>query len=175
MARIIAEAIDRLDQHHKAHLREISDRTLRYVEDLDAIRERAAVMQDEVANRVAESMNKNMYVLAIVATIMLAPDFLTGLLGINVDSLPGSKDTPWGIRCGDGVSRAFSLSCRSSSCAGANGSEQLPPRTRARGGKRLQDGAVRHETQLTRVDGRKTARPPGLIRAVQRASCSKTN
>ncbi len=95
LSRILGEPIDWLDERHKAHLREISDRTMRFIEDLDAIRERAAVMQDEVANRAAESMNKNMYMLAIVATIMLPLGFFTGLLGINVDGLPGSKDTPW--------------------------------------------------------------------------------
>ncbi|MCB2029469.1 MAG: zinc transporter ZntB, partial [Rhodoferax sp.] len=95
MARILGESVAWLDQHHKAQLREISDRTMRYVEDLDAIRERAAVIQDEVANRVAESMNRNMYMLAIVATVMLPLGFFTGLLGINVDGMPGAHDTPW--------------------------------------------------------------------------------
>ncbi|MCZ4312175.1 zinc transporter ZntB [Comamonadaceae bacterium G21597-S1] len=95
MARILGETVAWLDPHHKAQLREISDRTMRYVEDLDAIRERAAVIQDEVANRVAESMNRNMYMLAIVATVMLPLGFFTGLLGINVDGMPGAHDTPW--------------------------------------------------------------------------------
>lgn len=95
MSRILGEPIDWLRERQVAQLREISDRTMRYVEDLDAIRERAAVIQDEVENRVSESMNKNMYILAIVATIMLPLGFLTGLLGINVDGLPGSHDSPW--------------------------------------------------------------------------------
>ena len=100
MSRILGEPIEWLDARHKARLREISDRTMRYVEDMDAIRERAAVIQDEVANRVSESINKNMYMLAIVATILLPLGFVTGLLGINVDGLPGSKDAPfafWGV------------------------------------------------------------------------------
>jgi len=84
-----------LDVGQKSRLREISDRIVRYVEDLDAIRERAAIIQDEVANRVSEQINTNMYRLAIVATVMLPLGLLTGLLGINVDGMPGSKDTPW--------------------------------------------------------------------------------
>ncbi|MEQ8194431.1 MAG: zinc transporter ZntB [Rhodospirillales bacterium] len=95
MSRIQGEPISWLDPRQKARLREISDRILRYIEDLDAIRERAAVIQDEVANRVAEEMNKNMYMLAIVATVLLPLGFVTGLLGINVDGMPGSKETPW--------------------------------------------------------------------------------
>jgi zinc transporter len=95
MSRILGEPVAWLDARHKARLREISDRVLRYVEDLDAIRERAAVIQDEVANRVSESMNKNMYMLAIVATIMLPLGLITGLLGVNVDGLPFAQDAPW--------------------------------------------------------------------------------
>jgi len=95
MSRILGEPIDWLDARHKSRLREISDRVLRYVEDLDAIRERAAVIQDEIANRVSEEMNRNMYLLAIVATILLPLSFITGLLGVNVDGIPGAQNTPW--------------------------------------------------------------------------------
>jgi zinc transporter len=95
MSRIQAEPIEWIDARQKARLREISDRTIRYVEDLDSIRERAAVIQDEVANRISELINRNMYMLAIVATILLPLGFVTGLLGINVDGLPGAKDAPW--------------------------------------------------------------------------------
>lgn len=95
MSCIQAEPIEWIDARQKARLREISDRTIRYVEDLDSIRERAAVIQDEVANRISELINRNMYMLAIVATILLPLGFVTGLLGVNVDGLPGAKDAPW--------------------------------------------------------------------------------
>jgi len=95
MSRILGEPVPWLDARHKARLRETSDRVLRYVEDLDAIRERAAVIQDEVANRVSESINRNMYMLAIVATIMLPLGLITGLLGVNVDGLPFAQNAPW--------------------------------------------------------------------------------
>lgn len=95
LSRVHGEPLEWLDTRQRARLREISDRIVRYVEDLDAIRERAAVIQDEVANRVAEQINTNMYRLAIVATVMLPLGLLTGLLGINVDGMPGSKDAPW--------------------------------------------------------------------------------
>ena len=95
MARILGEPVDWLDARHKAQFRETSDRLMRYVEDLDALRERAAVIQDEVANRISESMNKNTYILSIVATVVLPLGFITGLLGMNVDGLPYTKDAPW--------------------------------------------------------------------------------
>ena len=79
---------------HRIRIREVSDRITRYVEDLDATRERAAVTQEELAGRLAEQMNQTMYRLAIVATVFLPLGLLTGLLGINVGGIPGS-DYPW--------------------------------------------------------------------------------
>jgi zinc transporter len=72
-------------------LRETADRTTRYVEDLDAIRDRATVTQEELNARLAEQMNKTMYILSIVAGIFLPLGLLTGLLGINVGGIPGTE------------------------------------------------------------------------------------
>jgi len=70
-------------------LRESEDRLLRYVEELDAARDRAVVIRDEIANRLSEDMNRTMYALSVVAGIFLPLGLLTGLLGINVGGMPG--------------------------------------------------------------------------------------
>ncbi|MBO6827492.1 MAG: zinc transporter ZntB [Sneathiella sp.] len=82
-----------LEGIHKRRLQEVLDRITRYVEDLDAIRERAQIVKDELANSLADRMNKNMYVLSLVAAIFLPLGFLTGLLGINVGGMPGTEST----------------------------------------------------------------------------------
>ncbi len=92
MSRLPTEQIGWLEARHKAHLREIADRTLRYVEDLDAARERAAVTQDELNNRLADQMNRTMYLLTIVAAVLLPPSLITGLFGINVGGMPGVEN-----------------------------------------------------------------------------------
>jgi zinc transporter len=94
MGRLYNENVGWLDEMQRMRLREISDRTTRYVEDLDAIRDRAAVTQEELNNRLAEQMNKTMYVLSLVAGIFLPLGLLTGLLGINVGGIPGT-DNKW--------------------------------------------------------------------------------
>lgn len=66
--------------------------TLRYVEDLDAIRERAQIVKDELANMISDRLNKNTYVLSVIAAIFLPLGFLTGLLGINIGGIPGSNN-----------------------------------------------------------------------------------
>ena len=100
MTRLYSEKVDWLDDMERMRLREIADRTMRYVEDLDAIRDRASVSQEELNNRLTEQMNKTMYILSIVAGIFLPLGLLTGLLGINVGGIPGTEN-PWafGIFC----------------------------------------------------------------------------
>ncbi|MCB9989592.1 MAG: zinc transporter ZntB [Rhodospirillales bacterium] len=83
-----------LNQGHKRHLQESLDRIIRYIEDLDAIRERAQIVKDELANALSDRLNRNMYVLSVVAAIFLPLGFLTGLLGINVGGIPGA-DNPY--------------------------------------------------------------------------------
>ncbi|MFC4271976.1 zinc transporter ZntB [Sneathiella chungangensis] len=81
-----------LDPGQKRHLQENYDHSMRYVEDLDAIRERAQIVKDELANIIADRLNRNLYVLSVIAAIFLPLGFLTGLLGINVGGIPGSED-----------------------------------------------------------------------------------
>jgi zinc transporter len=89
MSRLHMEPVDWLQDLDRAYLRESADRTLRFVEDLDSIRERAAIAQDELNNRVNDQMNRTMYLLTVVATLLLPASLLTGLLGINVGGIPG--------------------------------------------------------------------------------------
>ena len=82
-----------LEQIHKRRLQESLDRVIRYVEDLDTIRERAQIVKDELSNALADRMNKNMYVLSVIAAIFLPLGFFTGLMGINIGGMPGVDDT----------------------------------------------------------------------------------
>ncbi len=94
LARLPLEQVGWLDDVHRAYLRETADRTLRYVEDLDAARERAAVTQDELNSHLSDQMNKTMYLLTVVAAVLLPPSLVTGLLGVNVGGMPGVEN-PW--------------------------------------------------------------------------------
>jgi zinc transporter len=90
-----------LDANHRIALREIGDRLLRYLEDLDAARERAVVVKDEITNHLAETMNRTMFALSIVASVFLPLGFITGLLGINVGGMPGVESAyAFWITCG---------------------------------------------------------------------------
>ncbi|MBK5201918.1 MAG: zinc transporter ZntB [Spirochaetaceae bacterium] len=92
--RIQTEEIDFFNSADLASLRETTDRLTRYVEDLDAAKERTAVAQDELVSQQTSRMNKTMYMLSIVTVIFLPLGLITGLLGINVGGIPGS-DNPY--------------------------------------------------------------------------------
>ncbi len=80
-----------LTQEQIFALREETDRTTRYVEELDLARERAMVLQDELRNQIAEQQGMRMYVLSLVTAIFLPLSFLTGVFGMNVAGLPGTE------------------------------------------------------------------------------------
>ena len=91
ISRLYSEKVEWLNERDRMRLREIADRTTRFVEDLDAARERAAVTQEELMGRLSEQMDKRMYLLSLVAAVFLPLGFLTGLLGINVGGIPGAE------------------------------------------------------------------------------------
>ena len=94
LTRLTHERIAWLAEANRTLLREIAERTARFVEDIDAARERALIAQEELNSRLSEQMNRAMYTLSIVAAIFLPLGLLTGLLGINVGGIPGTEN-PW--------------------------------------------------------------------------------
>lgn len=86
--RLQGERHEILDGIDSARFRELADETMRFVEELDSIRERASVVQDEVMNRLTERQNRNSYVLALVAAVMLPLSFITSLFGVSLANIP---------------------------------------------------------------------------------------
>lgn len=83
---------DWLSERQHEHLLESHNHVQRYTEDLDAIRERAQIVKDELATILSDRMNRNTFILTVVAAIFLPISFLTGLLGINVGGIPGAEN-----------------------------------------------------------------------------------
>ncbi len=81
---------DYILEDDKIELREIYEKLMRIIDDVNAIKDRALVTNEELNNRIADQMNQTIYIMSIVATIFLPLSFLTGLLGINVGGMPGA-------------------------------------------------------------------------------------
>lgn len=95
------EDVKWLTERDRCRIREAADRVTRMAEELDTIRDRAQIVNDQIMDKRAEVMNNQMLLLSIVAAIFLPLGLLTGLLGVNVGGIPGA-DHPWGfwIVCG---------------------------------------------------------------------------
>lgn len=92
MSQLFSDKITLFSNEEKIQLRETSDHLTRYIEDLDSIKDRAIVCQEELNNKLSDQMNNRMFVLSVVAAVFLPLGFLTGLLGINVGGIPGSDN-----------------------------------------------------------------------------------
>ena len=75
------------------YLREAVDRVTRLAEDLDAIRERSVVLQEQIMEERSDMMNQRLFVLSILSAVFLPISFVTGLFGVNVGGMPG-VDSP---------------------------------------------------------------------------------
>lgn len=93
LIRFSSEKLDWIDSEDRMELREVVDRITRGLEDLEALRERAAVAQEELQNKISEELNNRMYVLSVITAIFLPLGFLTGLFGINLGGMPGAESS----------------------------------------------------------------------------------
>lgn len=83
-----------ISKEDRLHLREGADRFARMAEELEAVRERAALLHEQLTDLRAEMIDQRSLAIAVVAFIFLPLTFVTGLLGMNVDGIPFAKE-PW--------------------------------------------------------------------------------
>lgn len=75
---------------------ELNNRLIRYLEELESIRERVALLLEAEQQRRSEHVGRTLYRLAIVTGLFLPLSFLAGLLGVNVGGMPGIE-SPYGF------------------------------------------------------------------------------
>ncbi|WP_109808078.1 zinc transporter ZntB [Sphingosinithalassobacter portus] len=83
----------------RLHLAAAADRAARMAEELESIRERAALTHETLTDLRAEQIDQRSLIIAVVAMVFLPLTFLTGLLGMNVEGIPFAH-RPWAF---DGV------------------------------------------------------------------------
>lgn len=94
MERLMTAQVSWIEPDDRMHLQEAADRCARMAEELEAVRERAALAHEGLTDLRAEHMNRQGLILAIVALIFLPLTFFTGLLGMNVEGIPFARE-PW--------------------------------------------------------------------------------
>ncbi|TPG41303.1 zinc transporter ZntB [Sphingomonas koreensis] len=99
LEKLAALPCDWLEDDDRLHLAAAADRAARMAEELESIRERAALMHEALTDLRAEQIDSRALLISIVAMIFLPLTFLTGLLGMNVKGIPYAQE-PWAF---DGV------------------------------------------------------------------------
>lgn len=85
---IAAAHVPWLDDGHRAELQLSATRLTRTVEELDALRDRAAVCAEELSSRANDLANQRLYILSIMTALFMPLGFVCGLLGVNVGGIP---------------------------------------------------------------------------------------
>jgi len=93
-----------LEDDDRLHLNEAADRFARMAEELESIRERAALMHEQITDLRAEQTEQRSLLVSVLALIFLPLTFLTGLFGMNV-KLPYQEE-PWAFDAIIGLSAA---------------------------------------------------------------------
>lgn len=85
---------DWLGPDDRLHIAAAADRAARMAEEVDSIRERAALVHETLSDMRAEQLDQRSLQIAIVAMVFLPLTFITGLLGMNVEGIPFARE-PW--------------------------------------------------------------------------------
>lgn len=88
-----------LDADQRQRLREVIELLDAVGQDLELVTERARLLQEEIAGRLGEATNRNLYLLSILTTTLLPITLITGIFGMNVGGLPfgGSNHGFWSV------------------------------------------------------------------------------
>ncbi|MET0246961.1 MAG: zinc transporter ZntB [Sphingomonas sp.] len=88
-----------LREDDRLHLNAAADRAARMAEELESIRERAALTHETLTDLRAELIDQRSLIIAVVAMVFLPLTFVTGLLGMNVAGIPFAHETWafWGV------------------------------------------------------------------------------
>jgi zinc transporter len=94
LEKLAAMPNDWLGDDDRLHLSAAADRAARMAEELESIRERAALVHETLTDLRAEQIDQRSLIIAVAAMVFLPLTFITGLLGMNVAGIPSAHE-PW--------------------------------------------------------------------------------
>lgn len=81
-----------LSREAKLRLREVTDKVVRHIEDLDALRDRTTVLHEDLSTQISEKIASTSNRFTVLTALLLPPSLLAGLLGANVGGIPGHDE-----------------------------------------------------------------------------------
>jgi zinc transporter len=91
LLRLQTEDTPLLDKRDRLRLRCVIDSLIRYLEDLDALRDRTTILHEEMAALTSERIAQTSNRLTAVAALLLPPSLVAGMLGANIGGIPGRE------------------------------------------------------------------------------------
>ena len=88
-ARLASERLPWMTDDHRRRMQDIADRLGRGLDEIDSCIARTAIMTDEIAQVMQESLSRRTYTMSLMAMVFLPSTFLTGLFGVNLGGIPG--------------------------------------------------------------------------------------
>jgi zinc transporter len=93
LIRLQTEDTRLLDKQDRLRLRCVIDGIIRYLEDLDALRDRTSILHEDLTAQLSEKIAQTSNRLTAVAVLLLPPSLVAGMLGANIGGIPG-QDSP---------------------------------------------------------------------------------
>ncbi len=98
LEKLVGVPLPCLNDEDRLHLSDATDRFARMAEELESVRERAAVVHDELTDLRAEQMDGRGLLISIFAAVFLPLTFITGVFGMNFVDMPlitGPHNREW--------------------------------------------------------------------------------
>lgn len=80
------------EDERRQHLHEVAERMEAVAQDIELVQERTRLLQEEIAGRLNEATNRNLFFLSVITATMLPVTLITGIFGMNVGGLPWLSD-----------------------------------------------------------------------------------
>ena len=89
LGRLASSGVPWIDDDDRARLGHSVEKFAGVLYDIEALQDRAKVLQDELLARVADQQNHSLHVLAVVTVIFAPMTLISGIFGMNVAGVPG--------------------------------------------------------------------------------------
>jgi zinc transporter len=92
LASVVSHLPSWCDGEHRSRLHQVLERVDAIAQDVELCQERTRLLQEEIAGRLGEATNRNLFFLSIVTATLLPVTLITGIFGMNVGGLPFLND-----------------------------------------------------------------------------------
>jgi zinc transporter len=92
LQRLLTHSAERRGGIHTDTWRTLLEEVGFVVDEASGVYERAKLLQEELASRLAEATSNNLFVLTVTTIVFLPMTLITGIFGMNVQGMPGVGD-----------------------------------------------------------------------------------